>query len=266
MTRLVARLVRAFREREKLTQKELGVLIGYSAAAISALETCAQPPSDEMLVQLEAVIGGGMGLFEEARELVRVETFPPHFQDFFELEQEALTLSLFETRVIYGIFQTEDYARALFAGGYPVLSEHRIQELIDGRMARKALFDRDPVALIEYIVDEGALLRGIGSKAIMRDQYRYLVELAQRRNVTLQVVPLDCGFSGEHAGTSGGMCFVESPRHERLLYMEQQDESMLISDPAKVSLYSQRYAKIRAQALAPRESLGHIKRLAGDER
>ncbi|UQX01818.1 helix-turn-helix transcriptional regulator [Streptomyces sp. RerS4] len=264
VTRLVAHLARVLRERAGLTQRELGVILGYSGAAISALETCAQPASDEMLVKLEGKIGNGLGAFDFARELVRVDTFAPHFQDFFSLEQEALTLCLFETRVIYGIFQTEDYARALFEGGYPVLSEQRVQELIEGRMARKALFDRDPTALVEFVVDEGALRRGIGSKAIMRAQFRYLAELAQRRSVTVQVLPLDCGFSGEHAGTSGAMSLVETPRHERLLYMEQQDESMLISDPGKVSLYAQRYAKIRAQALDPRESLGFIERLAGE--
>lgn len=264
-TRLVSHLAKAFREREKLTQKELGEMLGYSAAAVSALETGAQPASDEMLIKLEVVIGGGLGVFEAARELVKLDKYPAHFQDFFKLEQAALTLCLFETRVIYGIFQTEDYARALFVGGFPVLSDSRIQELVEGRMERKALFDRDPVALIEFIVDEGALRRGIGSEAIMRDQFRYLAECAQRRNVTVQVLPLDCGFSGEHAGTSGGLCLVETPRHERLLYMEQQDESMLISDLSKVSLYAQRYAKIRAQALGPRESLGLIKRLAGEE-
>ncbi|MCJ1678405.1 helix-turn-helix transcriptional regulator [Streptomyces sp. APSN-46.1] len=260
-TRLVAHLVRAFRERERLTQKELGAMLGYSAAAISAVETCAQPASDEMLIKLEAVIGGGMGLFEVARELVQKDKFPPHFQDFFDLEQQALILYLFESRVINGLFQTEDYARALFAGGFPVLSEQRIEELVEGRMARRALFDRDPMALIEFIVDESVLIRDIGSKAIMRDQLAHLAQLARRRNVTVQVLRLDCGLAGEHAGTGGGLTLVETPHHQRLVYMEQQDESMLISDPAKVNLYSQRYAKIRAQALGPRESLDFIEQL-----
>ncbi|MET9958773.1 helix-turn-helix transcriptional regulator [Streptomyces sp. NPDC006326] len=264
VTRLVSHLARAFRERENLTQKELGAMLGYSAAAVSAVETCAQPASDEMLAKMEAVIGAGMGVFEVARELVRLDRYPLQFQDFILLEQNALTLCSFEPQVIYGIFQTEAYARALIAGGFPVLSDGRVNELVEARIARTVLFDRDPVALIEFIVDESALHRVIGSKALMREQCRHLAQLARRRNVTVQVLPLDCGLFGEHAGVRGGMHLVETPKHERLVYMEAQDESLLISDPTKVSTYSQRYAKIRAQALGPRESLDLIERLAGD--
>ncbi|MCX4541339.1 helix-turn-helix transcriptional regulator [Streptomyces sp. NBC_01565] len=264
VTRLVARLARALREREKLTQTALGEKLGYTGSAISALETCAQPPSDEMLVALEQTIGGGLGVFEEAREWVRLEKFPQHFQDFALLEEQALTLCLFETQAIYGLFQTESYARALIAGGFPVLSDQRVEELVGARMARAAIFDREPVALIELILDEAALRRGIGSEAIMRGQYRRLAELAQRRNVSVQVLPLDVGFSGEHAGMRGGMYLVETPKHERLVYMETQGESMLLSAPPKVSMYSQRYAKIRAQAMGPRESLVFIEKLAGE--
>ncbi|MCX4528046.1 helix-turn-helix transcriptional regulator [Streptomyces sp. NBC_01551] len=265
VTRLVARLARALREREKLTQTALGEKLGYTGSAISALETCAQPPSDEMLVALEQTIGGGLGVFEEAREWVRLEKFPQHFQDFALLEKQALTLSMFETQVISGLFQTDAYARALIAGGFPVLSDQRVEELVEVRLARKALFEREPVALIELILDEAALHRAVGSRDIMRDQYQHLAELAHRRNVTVQILPLDCGFAGEQAGLrGGGMTLIETLKHERLVYMEPQDESLLLSDLAKVSVYSQRYAKIRAQALGPRESLGLIKKLAGE--
>ncbi|MEU9180436.1 helix-turn-helix transcriptional regulator [Streptomyces sp. NPDC048550] len=263
-TRLVSHLARALRERARLTQTELGRRIGYTGSAISAMETCAQPPSDEMLVKLEEEIGEGLGVFEVARECVRLEKFPVHFQDFAVLEKHALTLFMFETQVINGLFQTDAYARALIAGGFPILSDERVEELVEARMARTALFDREPGALIELILDEAALRRDIGSKAIMRDQYRHLVELAQRRNVTVQVLPLNVGLTGEHAGARGGMTLVETPKHEWLVYMETQGESLLLSDRAKVSMFSQRYARIRAQALDPRESLGLIKSLAGD--
>ncbi|MFD4136947.1 helix-turn-helix transcriptional regulator [Streptomyces goshikiensis] len=264
-TRLVSHLARALREKENLTQKALGDKLGYTGSAISAMETCAQPPSDQMLVRLEETIGAGLGVFQEAREWVRLEKFPPHFQDFAVLEKEALTLCMFETHVINGLFQTPAYARGLIAGGFPVLSDQRVEELVEGRMARADLFEREPVALIELILDESALYRGVGSKAIMREQLQHLAELAQRRNVTVQVLALDSGFTGEHAGARGGMTLIETPKHDRLVYMETQDESLTISDRAKVSLYSQRYARMRAQALGPRESLGLIERLAGEK-
>ncbi|MFD4172402.1 helix-turn-helix domain-containing protein [Streptomyces anulatus] len=263
MARMVAEVARTLRIQRGWTQEQLGRELGYSAAAVSAMETCAQPASDAMLVELERVLGNGTGVFETARRFMRMEKYPLQFQDYALLEQAAISLQLFATNVVHGLFQTEAYARALIGGGYPPLSEQRVEELVQLRMERTVLFDRDPLPMIEIIIDEAVLRRVIGGEEVMREQLLHLVECARRRNVTLLVLPLDAGMYGEYAGARGEMNMVETPAHEHLVYLEVQDESLLISDPAKVSTYAQRYAKIRSQALGPRESLDLIKRLAG---
>ncbi|MEU3069122.1 helix-turn-helix transcriptional regulator [Streptomyces sp. NPDC006906] len=263
MARMVAEMARTLRIQRGWTQEQEGKEIGYSAAAISAMETCAQPASDAMLVELQRVHGKGTRIFETARQYMRMERLPEQFKDYALLEEAALSLQLFVTNIVHGLFQTEAYARALIGGGHPPLPDPRVEELVQLRMARKALFDRDPLPMIEIIIDESVLRRVIGSEKIMREQLLYLVECAQRRNVTLLVLPLDAGKYGEYAGAHGEMNLLETSEHEHLVYLEPQDESLLISDPAKVSTYAQRYARIRSQALGPRESLDLIKRLAG---
>ncbi|AWL87109.1 helix-turn-helix transcriptional regulator [Streptomyces globisporus] len=263
MARMVAEMDRTLRVQRGWTQEQEGKEIGYSAAAISAMETCAQPASDAMLVELNPVLGNGTPIFETARKYMRMERLPEQFKDYALLEEAALSLQLFATNVVHGLFQTEAYARALIGGGYPPLADERVKELVQLRMARKALFDRDPLPMIEVILDEAVLRRVIGNDEIMREQLLHLVECARRRNVTLLVLPLDAGKDGEYAGAHGEMNLLETPEHERLVYLDPQDESLLISDPTKVSTYTQRYAKIRSQALGPRESLDLIKRLAG---
>ncbi|MFD3815890.1 Scr1 family TA system antitoxin-like transcriptional regulator [Streptomyces rubiginosohelvolus] len=263
MARMVAEMARTLRVQRGWTQEQQGKEIGYSAAAISAMETCAQPASDAMLVELQRVHGNGSRVFETARQYMRMERLPEQFKDYALLEEAALSLQLFVTNVVHGLFQTEAYARALIGGGHPPLPDARVEELVQLRMARKALFDRDPLPMIEIIIDESVLRRVIGGEEIMREQLLHLVECAQRRNVTLLVLPLNAGKYGEYAGAHGEMNLLETSEHEHLVYLEPQDESLLISDPAKVSTYAQRYAKIRSQALGPRESLDLIKRLAG---
>ncbi|MFF2185976.1 helix-turn-helix domain-containing protein [Streptomyces sp. NPDC058155] len=263
-TRLVADIARMMRLRKGMTQEQVGIESGFSAAAISAMETCAQPASDQMLVALGRVLGDELGIFEQAREYVRLDKYPAQFKNYVLLEQKAVGLCLYATLVVHGLFQTEAYARALIGGGYPPLPDQRVEELVEARMARKALFDREPVALIEVILEESVLRRTIGDAGVMRDQLSHLAECAKRRNVTLQVLPLDCGLSAEHAGAYGDMTLVETPEHDRLVYLEPQEECLLISDPTKASTYTQRYAKIRSQAMGPRESLGLIERLAGE--
>lgn len=263
--RVVAALAKALREQQQLSQEELGALIGYTGSAVSAMETCAQPASDQMLIKLEESIGLGLGVFEKAREYIRTDKYPAQFKDYALLEQRALTLSTYVTIVVHGLFQTESYARALIGGGYPPLKDDRVDELVEGRVARQALFGREPLALIELILDEAVLRREIGSKAIMRHQLLRLSELAQQRNVTVQVMSLDRGLRGTYAAARGPMTLLETLGHDHLVYLEPQDESLLISDPAKVGVYAQRYAKIRSEAMSPDESLHLIQKLAGDQ-
>ncbi|MFJ2650393.1 helix-turn-helix domain-containing protein [Streptomyces sp. NPDC087420] len=263
--RAIAGIARLLRKQKGWTQEELGKKIGFTGSAVSAMETCAQPASDQMLVGLERELGGGSGIFEQARLDLRLEKYPKQFKDFALLEQKAVGLLMYETLVISGLFQTEEYAAALIGGGYPFLSDHRVHELVEARLARQALFDRDPPAHIELVVEEAVLMRTIGSQEVMAAQLWHLAEATQRRNVTVQVMPLNRGLRGEYAGDRGGMTLLETPEHEHLVYLEVQGESLLISDPSKVSILGQRYARIRSQALGPDESLGLIKRLAGEQ-
>ncbi|QKZ19830.1 helix-turn-helix domain-containing protein [Streptomyces chartreusis] len=263
---LVAALAKALREQHGLTQPQLGDKLGYTAAAVSAMETCAQPASDQMLVKLEAEIGGGLGVFEKARKWILLEKYPARFRGFSELEAGAVTICSYETLVVDGLFQTEDYARALIGGGYPPVSERKREELVEARLARRALFDRNPAPLIELILEESVLRRPFGSWEILRGQLRSLAEDAQRDNVCVQVLPLERGLRGTYAGTRGPMHLVETADHQDVVYLEIEDQGILVSDPAEVSQLAHRYAKIRSQALGPDESLSFIERLAGEER
>jgi transcriptional regulator with XRE-family HTH domain len=263
--RLIAHMTRTLRMALGLTQEELGKMCGYSAAAISGVETCAQPASDEMLIKLEGTIGQNLGFFEEARIHARIEKYPVQFQGYAPLELVAVSLSIYSTLVVHGLFQTEEYARALISGGYPILSDERVEELVEARMARQQVFDREDPAMIEYVLEESVLMRQIGNPDVMRGQLKFLADCARRRNVTIHVLPLSAGRDGEHAGVYGDMTLIETAEHEHLVYLEPQNESIMISDPASVSAYAQRYARMRTQALPPRESLGLIERLAGEQ-
>ncbi|RZB14155.1 XRE family transcriptional regulator [Streptomyces sp. F001] len=263
---VVAALAKALREEQQLSQEQLGKKIGYTASAVSAMETCAQPASDQMLVKLEEVIGGGMGVFQEARKWMLLEKYPKRFRGFADMEAGAITLCSYEALVVDGLFQTEPYARALIGGSYPPVSEQKREELVEARLARRRLFDRDPAPMIELILEESVLRRPFGSWEILHGQLRSLAEDARRDNVCVQVLPMDRGLRGTYAGDRGPMKLVETAEHEHVVYMEIEDQGILITDPAEVSQLAHRYAKIRAQALSPDDSLSLIERLAGEER
>ncbi|WP_237537698.1 helix-turn-helix transcriptional regulator [Streptomyces sp. SID2999] len=263
---MIATFAKARREQLGLTQEELGRLIGYTASAISAMETCAQPASDKMLVELERVLGDGMGIFEMARKFILMDKYPPQFADFALMEAEAVSLSSYQTYMIDGLFQTPNYARALIGGNFPKPTDAKLEELVDARIARRSLFDREPAAMIELILDETALRRPFGSWEVQQEQLHSLAEDAERDNVSVQVLSLDRGLKGSHAGAAGNMVLVETEEHHHVVYLESQEQSQLVSDPATVAQLSHRYAKIRTQALSPEDSVSLIRKLAGEER
>ncbi|MDJ0382555.1 helix-turn-helix transcriptional regulator [Streptomyces sp. G-G2] len=265
-SQLVAEIARIIRLEKGLTQDGLGELVRYTGSAISAMETGAQPVSDQMLERLEEAIGDGRGIFEVARRYVLLEKYPVRFRHFSRMEAKAFTISSYETLVVDGLFQTKEYARALINGGYPPVPKAKVDELVEARMARKALFDRDPTAMIELIVEESVLSRPFGSEEILRGQLSSLARDARRDNVTVQVLPKDQGLKGTYAGARGPMKLVETEEHDHVVYLEIEDESILVSNRAKVSRLAQRYAKIRAQALSPEQSLGLIEWWAGEQK
>ncbi|WP_432037806.1 helix-turn-helix domain-containing protein [Streptomyces cucumeris] len=255
-----AAVLRLLRERACLTQDELGALMSYTGSAVSAVETCAKPPTDEFIDAAEKALDAG-GLLRSAIKYLRLERYPVYFQGFVQLEQEAVSLQSYCTQVIHGLLQTERYVRALLMCNYPPFEDEELEQLAQGRVDRKAIFNRKPRALVHVVLEEAALRRKIGGPEVMREQYAHLIECATRPGVSIQVMPSS---RAEHAGLRGPFTVVETPDETSLVYTESHGESMLISKPDKVGALARRYAMIRTQALGPEDSVGFIEQLMGE--
>ncbi|MEJ8652724.1 DUF5753 domain-containing protein [Streptomyces sp. MS1.AVA.3] len=88
-----------------------------------------------------------------------------------------------------GVFQTEDYARALFAGVLPKLPTADIDARVEHRMKRQAIFERDSPPPFEAIVHEAALRMRVGGRKVARGQLEYMMEIAAQPQVSLRVIP-----------------------------------------------------------------------------
>ncbi|CAM5361540.1 Transcriptional regulator with XRE-family HTH domain OS=Streptomyces violarus OX=67380 GN=FHS41_003192 PE=4 SV=1 [Streptomyces violarus] len=62
----------------------------------------------------------------------------------------------------------------------------------------------------------------------------------------------------------GGFTLYMRKGGEQVGYLETQGRSTLVTDREEVRVLSARYGIIRAQALAPRESLSYIEKLLGE--
>ncbi|GAA1426069.1 hypothetical protein GCM10009601_34170 [Streptomyces thermospinosisporus] len=104
-------------------------------------------------------------------------------------------------------------------------------------------------------------LRRTGGVAVTRELIDHVLNLAQLRNVTIQVMPL---VRASHAGLHGPIRLLETPENKWFVYNEGQASGHLITDSKAISVLQRRYARMRSQALTILDSMSLLQRMRGD--
>ncbi len=258
--------IRVLRERANLTQRELGDLVGYGDAQISAVERGVRVPIPELLDSADEALGAG-GLLKAAKEDVRkAQTrartrHPDWYRDYAQLEGEAIEFHHYNNQVVHGLLQTEDYARAIFTHRRPLMSEDLVETRVADRLARQQAMESWTSATYSFVLEEVILQRPMGGRAVLDAQLRQLLRIGQLRTVEIQVLPTD---REDHPNMDGSFTLLTTKSGHQLGYTEIQGHPRLISDPQEVRHVADRYGMIRAQALTPRESLSLIEKMLGE--
>ncbi|WP_019630967.1 helix-turn-helix domain-containing protein [Actinomadura atramentaria] len=243
-----------YRKLAGLGRVALGELLGYTEQWIGAVESGKNQPSEDFANDCDTFFktnGSFHRKWEWIKKLERLQILPPGFPQFLEKEEEAVVLHVFETMFVTGILQTPEYARELIEKDGTVTLD-KVEEMVETRMARKTLLtDDDPCHLVA-IFDEMALRRRIGDSEVMRGQIEHLIEMAQRHNVTIQVVP---GSAGAYPGLPGAFEILGFEDEPDAVYVEGHLDGQLILRGDQVRGYSLRYDRIRALALTADETL-----------
>jgi transcriptional regulator with XRE-family HTH domain len=254
------RQLKLFRERAGLDRAGLGSLTGYSASTIASFEQARRIPPPKFIDQADEVLQAG-GILTASKEEVARAQYPAFFRDAAKLEAEAVELFVYETHVVNGLLQTEEYTRALLGMRRPLLDEATIEQRVAARLARQGIFDRWPAPLLSFVMEEPVVRRPLGGEQVWRGQLEQMFLLGQKRNVELQVMPLD---REDNAGVDGAFTLLMPKQGQQVAYMEAQGRSTLVTERDAVQALSARYGIIRAQALTPSESLAFIEKLLGE--
>ena len=107
--------LRRLREEAGKTQDELGSIINYSPAHVSAVENAKRSPRKDFALGCDAALGTGDYFVRLWRD-VRRSLYRPVVRSYFELEATATRVRTFEPIFIPGLLQTEAYARAVIRG------------------------------------------------------------------------------------------------------------------------------------------------------
>ncbi|MEU9736045.1 helix-turn-helix transcriptional regulator [Streptomyces sp. NPDC048002] len=256
----VGRQLRLRRETVGLRAGEFGQRVGYGEDMVYKIEGGKRIPRPEYLDLADEVLDAG-GLISAMREDVEKVRYPRKVRALGELEAKAVELQLYDPLNIHGLLQTPEYARGLLLMRRPAYGSDEVERFIAARVARGAVFERDPAPEISFVLEEWSLRRPLGGRAALRRQLEHLAEVAQLRNVELQVMPMD---REEHAGLAGGIEVLKFADGSAVGRSPVVAHGRPVHEPKHLRILELRYGIIRAQALTPRESLAFVEHLLGE--
>jgi transcriptional regulator with XRE-family HTH domain len=229
--------LRRAREAASRSQRDVATAMDWSTTKLIRIETGEVGISTNDLRMLLGYYGADSDRIEElvvmaraAREQARWSLYrdvaSPEFISFLGYESHACAIRNFESLVIPGLLQTEEYARALLEN---LTEADEADALVDLRMQRQELLTRDSAAQFHFILDESVVHRTLGGREVMRRQLHHMRQMSARSNVTIQVVPFDCGVY-PRMGASYVLFEFESPEDEDVLYLESLSGELLIRE------------------------------------
>jgi hypothetical protein len=189
------------------------------------------------------------------------DVMPDWFETYIGLEQATSLIRTYELQFIPGLFQTEEYARAVTVLGHRSASAAEIERRVSLRVQRQQILTRtDGLPRVWAVIDESALRRPLGGRDVMRKQLSRLLELTQLPQVTLQVMPFDRGAHSAAGGSFSILRFAE-PDLPDIVYIEQLTGALYLDRPEETDHYREVMNSLSAEAEAPAESRRQLKRL-----
>ncbi|MFI0411534.1 DUF5753 domain-containing protein [Actinomadura sp. 3N508] len=191
----------------------------------------------------------------EAHQGHRGPVHPPaQLPGVLGVREEGTSYRVFSALLVNGLFQTEDYARAILTNTDGANST----EFTAKRMDRQAVLTRDNPPHAWLVLDETVLRRNVGSPDIMREQLNYLLTASERINTMIQVIPSSTGY---HAGLGGSFTILSFDEEADLAYTESAGEGLLIEKPARIKHKVVTWDLIRGYALPIEESRALIRKV-----
>lgn len=189
------------------------------------------------------------------------DVLPSWFQTYVGLEGAASQIHTYEVQFVHGLLQTEGYAHAVVSSGHVAgMTRDEIDRRVALRMERQKLLLSETAPQFHCVLDEATLHRPFGSRAVMDEQLRHLVEISERPNVTLQVVPFELGGHPAESGAFTLLLFPE-PEIPDLVYVEQLTGSLYLDKQEDVEEYAQVLHRLVENSLSPAKTRAHLHRI-----
>jgi len=264
-------LLRHYRTRAKLTLADAATVLDWDNTRLSRVETGQyRIKSAEVSTLLSAY---GVTSPEVIAEVTRVidtshqawwgaygNVLPPTYADLIALENEAVRIRCYFPQLIGALLQTPAYAHALISSSPRASTQKTASALVQVRQGRREIITRpdNPVEL-RTVIEESALHPRAGAAAdLMRDQLLILLNMTERENVTLRVMPLDAPL---HSGLTSNMTIMEfRDPWQPVAMVDHNRGGVFLEAPEDVDAFTEVFDSVYESALTADQSRKLIKK------
>ncbi|MGR6971878.1 helix-turn-helix domain-containing protein [Streptomyces cynarae] len=181
------------------------------------------------------------------------DVLPNWFPTYVGLEGAAHLIRSYEVQFVHGLLQTEAYAHAVVSRGMKGASTEDIDRRVALRLERQKYLVSENAPQFHVVLDEAAMRRPYGDRRVMRGQLQHLIDISERPNVRLQIMPFSFG---GHSGESGSftiLSFSESDLSD-VVYMEQLTSALYLDKREDVTQYEAAMKELQHDSPGPDES------------
>ncbi|MEV5414450.1 helix-turn-helix transcriptional regulator [Thermopolyspora sp. NPDC052614] len=271
--RRLAAILRGLRKDAGLSREAVAERLGCSPPTVTRIEaaqTTARVADVSVMLDIYGVTGQSKDtLLQLARDARKrgwwdkmSDAIPEYFQSYVGLEEDASAVWGYESEYVPGLFQTEEYARAVLEAEPTRPPEDELAHTLSIRMKRQERLTAPSPPEMWMVLNEAVLRREVGSPDIMRGQLRRLADLSVQNHVNIQVLPFD---SGAHPAMNGGFSLLKFPKPSdpAIVYVEYWRGGIYLEESSEVDAYTRLFDHLRARALGPDQTRRLITQVAG---
>lgn len=184
----------------------------------------------------------------------------PELQRYYGMELGAESIRSYDSLVVPGLLQTEEYARALISADV-MIRPVQVEQLVSVRLKRAERLRGDDRVELTAVIGEATLLQQIGGPKVLRGQLEHLATLLDELDsISVRVIPFTATQGALLGGSSFHLLDFASENLPTFAWVESAVFGGAVEDSDQIR--DLRFAFVRAldQSLGRAESLELIKR------
>jgi transcriptional regulator with XRE-family HTH domain len=171
----------------------------------------------------------------------------------------ASEIRQYQTILVPGMLQIEEYTRALMVGAFG-RTEDQAETYVEFRQEYREILTQAHAPTVSFVLDEAVIRRAVGGPGVMAAQLENLRQVAKLPNVEIRIVPFG---RGAHPGMRGPFTHLAFPDPilDDIVHMENPlGDSFFRDDPDVSEQYLAKHWELERIACTPAQLGGFLDR------